>query len=217
MLLEEIIPAKTKTIRTKSPLNMDQFHRNNTKDNIGRGFFSTVYNDRDEHMVQKISHNSKYHDNYWDYADALIKTKIWESNPHFPRIYSIKKFVHGTETHYKGTMEKLINSRDCSSEELYACYENLIYMKSPNFYHRLIMDDKNDFLFHVSQVISSAVKSDNYTEITDSVFKEALQWINVTFEDLNSKHNIAIDMHQGNFMYRRTKYGIQLVLSDPIA
>lgn len=28
--------------------------------------------------------------------------------------------------------------------------------------------------------------------------------------------NLRLDVHAGNFMFRRTKYGVQLVVSDPV-
>lgn len=227
MLLEEIIPLQNKTIRTKSPLDIHKFHRNNVDNKIGSGFFSTVYNDKDEHMVKKISNNSDMKDSYWDYADALIQSGIWESNPHFPRIYSIKKFTHGSETHYKGTMERLLGFGDCSNTELYTCYSNLLDVgKVADHYKAMDTRDPSykdtnilRFISMVTTALDNAVENDNYDIVTDATLKEALQWIRQILDSFAAKGKIfgGVDIHKNNIMYRRTKYGIQLVLSDPVA
>lgn len=213
MKLHEIFEPEQKTLYTQTPLNSLDM---NKKPNIGRGFFSSVFPHKDEHMVTKVS-NSPTHaniDGYWKYVNELIKSNIWSSNPFFPRIYSIKKIQNSDDEFiYSGVMEKLIAYKDIDVDILCQYIKTIVNDAFVDGeINRIERSQTAKYLMNrVGDVLCSNIINPNSDEIKNDQLIEALEWFK------KSRLTSDLDIHADNMMFRRGKTGIQLVITDPLA
>lgn len=214
MKLHEIFEPEQKTLYTQTPLNSLAM---NKKPNIGKGFFSSVFPHKDEHMVTKIS-NSPTHaniDGYWKYVNELIKSNIWSSNPFFPRIYSIKKIQNSDDDEfiYSGVMEKLIEYKDIEPDVLCEYIKTIV--EYPTVNAEIIKIERSQtakyLMNRVGDVLALNMINLNSNEIKNDQLIEALEWFK------KSRLTSDLDIHADNMMFRRGKTGIQLVITDPLA
>lgn len=220
MKLIEIFEPEWKNVKLKAPngvtknTNLDRIEQN--KSLIGSGHFSNVFNHKDEHMVKKMSNStdSAEGDQYWTYVDRLITTKIWEENPFFPRIYSIKRYELENRQLYKGIMEKLIPASSIEKDILDDYLKSLMNSQDLNSaidayeYFNRNKNVVNAFGMIVEDIINGRKSIDI---ITNDALAEAIDWLRAN-RDMGS-----LDIHGDNIMFRRGKTGIQLVFADPIA
>lgn len=200
MKLIELFDPKITSVNNKLS-NINKLKDKIRKDKISGGHFSTVYDNKDAHLVTKMSNDAEKgsKDKYWDYINELISDGIWKSNPHFPRIYSIKKHnLHG-KTFYRGTMERLIDEEDIDSQLIKS------YIIQNFDLDLKVFEDRHDLLSAVCTCIEEG------TLIINEKIKEASDWL-INF----SRHmGWVFDLHTGNIMFRRISTGIQLVITDP--
>jgi hypothetical protein len=141
------------------------------------------------------------YDGYHHYIDILKKTRIYENNPYFPRIRSVKtkNYANNRSTH-NIEVEKLIDASEIEINTLLNYISNIIDMKTED------MDD----LFQ-TQVLEAAIRiiTRSPSKIIDPLLRDAIRFIN------DNKENFLLDLYTSNVMFRRWKYGIQMVFNDP--
>lgn len=167
---------------------------------IGTGYYSHVFNSKsDPHMVNKIDKSSDKENNYWIFVNALLESKIYTHNPHFPRIYSVNSKRQTAQ------VEKLISFKDIDDTLLKHYLEN-------NF----TLDEKNDMTGHDQHALICALLSfkPDINMIKSPSIKKAISFV---YELQDKWPDTTIDFGMNNIMYRRIPSGIQLVISDPLA
>ncbi len=173
------------------------------------GYYSSVKGDKtDPHMIVKHTKNLDIKDPYSDYIQYLIKHDLIDSNPHFPRVYNIKKIVdkNGKEI-YKYRMERLEQMGDLNDDIketiLKQNFDTTDYGGWPvDDYDRLAAD-----------ILSRAVRLKHPDRIKQSSLKEAV----LTLYEIYANNSWTVDLHRYNFMIRRTPTGFQIVLTDPFS
>jgi hypothetical protein len=145
----------------------------------------------------------------------LLATKKYaNSNPYLPRVLSANEMpsISGTNRNVHGFVvktERLWPLGDCTKGEL-RLMAGKIYGKDfiPEF------ENYNQFAKYVKRGINGALTG----SIIDPAFKQAAQMIIAVAKKMNSNYSIdaLIDLHEGNLMVRRTQFGVQLVISDPL-
>jgi hypothetical protein len=234
--LLEIIEPKISQARYKgsfqtSPTADDDFSSDinsrrvgSEKNVLGKGHYSTVSKDKtDPHMVKK--HNIRFDDEgldtYDQFAQYIINNKLYE-NPYFPKIYQHKTIVDKNENPlHKFQIEKLEEVTNLSIEEIEHIYR--IIFKKPESQKKMADKKYKGFMKHVkkrllAQITSqmrAAIEFNNPTDFKDSNIVEAIRELH-NFLSKECKE-CELDLHPGNIMARRTPYGVQLVITDPVS
>lgn len=182
--------------------------RKQNKGAIGSGLFSSVHQDRnDPHMVNKRNdtplgpQHMQKEDGFDFFVRQLVANKQMD-NIHFPKVYSADKNTDSTGTHRsKYTMEKLEPLGNVTDKELEAIVE--AHMNQSAWNTELLAGDIE---------VSCYSKSMRTKKIKMESLIEACEFI----EDLVDISDFHLDLHEGNLMVRRTPYGLQLVINDPL-
>lgn len=195
----------------------DRIKKNPKVKTLGAGYFSSVYaHDDNPHDVMKFprkEYNKGDVDGFRIFMSALAADKEMQSNPYFPRFRMIRKFEKGKEHSYTARMERLFPLESLEVEDLYSILER-IYSDE---FAKEVLDRSNTpqlyFFKQVAKTVGHTVeKGWDLEKVTDPLFEQAADWIH----ELGLREGFYVDLHFNNMMVRRTPYGSQLVLSDPL-
>ena len=190
------------------------------------GRFSQVKPDQaDPHMVNKHSFDPiqdlEKRDGYFYYIKNVSDNNMAESNPYFPRVYDV--FVHKDSTGkatFDAKIEKLERAADLSEDELllvanhcFNDFDQALDRKRgyAGFTERKAKTQKELILRTISMLLYDSMRHQGY--IKDPKLAEAMKFISDLYK--KNKH-VDEDLHDDNFMFRRGKYGIQMVITDPL-
>lgn len=187
---------------------------------LGAGAFSKVVSDRDPHLVKKYSHTALhdgpragdrqgrvYNKDGFDVFVRYLAEHDLMDNIHFPKVYQAKRIEDNNDAHInKYQMERLLESDALNRQEWVFVEEN--YFNPQTF-------DEDIDLYDMALVLRRSLMDERSREryIKMDSLKEAMAII----KRIADEENMRIDMHEGNFMWRRTSVGVQLVLSDPLS
>ena len=187
-------------------------------DHLGTGAEAVVLQHHDQHGVEKIIGTFQELGQNAHLQFLLATKKYASSNPYLPRVLEASMMpriaganakVHG----YVVRVERLYPlDRDyykAGTEEMEVILHKIF---GPDFNSHI----ENDCGF--ARYIKSGVNGALASQVIDPAFKQAAQLIIAVAKRVKSKYPIdnLIDLHAGNLMLRRTKFGVQLVLSDPL-
>lgn len=222
MLLEDLIDTKIKNIKIK-----DYFGKINTNDDLGRGTISNVSQHKnDPHMVVKRSATPVVNDDnettivnfrkdsFRDYAEFIIKNKLADKNPWFPRIYVMKDFEDKGNMHlHKYEMEKLERFTSLSHKQLFDIFERLFPEYDLAVEYDFPEKEIEHYFFAAKLEQYFIGEFDPDLTTPDETLKDAC----IALTAFQKEYNVTCDdMGPNNFLIRRGKYGLQLVINDPI-
>jgi hypothetical protein len=194
----------------------DRIKKNPKVKTLGAGYFSSVYaHDDNPHDVMKFPRkefNKTDTDGFRVFISALAEDKEMQSNPYFPRFRMIRKFEKGDEHSYTARMERLFPLDSLETEDLYSIIERIYDDETAAYlYDRASLPHL--YFKQVATIVSNTVEKGWHLEkVSDPLFTEAADWL----YELGQKEGFYIDLHFNNMMVRRTPYGSQLVISDPL-
>lgn len=174
----------------------------------GRGSSGKVVpNKKSPFTVKKSNYFPTYNieraDPYLYYIKAVVKYKMAESNPFFPRVYDILYLTDKRrEQRYRIELEKLEHYDDFTDDELTSLTKRLFSSKDILTFSS--WDDGTPIKILIELI-------ENYNPI-DKKLTEALSFI----DNLKLETNFQYDWHENNIMFRRTGFGPQLVITDPL-
>ena len=227
MRLNELISPKTRTVKTKSPFNIEKEKADaeeaglkNAESNTpipGQGAFATAKpHSTNPHMYVKSNRvaGKLKSDPYYQWISAV--KKLAGSNPYLPRVYDIKLETDSTgavKPHY--TIEKLIDGTTLD-KELTSSKDGLDEYNTANHIAIQIGGEKYSWISNWHWLIKTlrVDLNKNLQKFVDPQFVEAFQLVKTVTD---SNPNFHYDLHPGNFMIRLTSVGPQLVITDPIA
>lgn len=183
---------------------------------LGDGAYSVVTNDRsDPHMVRKYGHKPLK-------PDAPIKRDGFEvfiqylmdhdemDNIHFPKVYTNKKITDTTGAHInKFQVERLVPGSALSIQER-------AFIEEQNFEPNVLSAfDDSEIIDGMAACVENGVV--NAARGKRTIKSESLlEACRIVREAIKATPGSRTDIHQDNIMFRRTPYGVQLVLNDPI-
>jgi len=199
---------------------------------MGAGEFSTVYKNEigAPHDVRKISKPKRGHaiDGFYFYIKAL-EAHNDNTNPYFPRFRNIKIYVDNTNSKEGGSTKNDIITYSASMEHLYPIYDlsntelnsilarmfgTNVDLNSNTF--KFNMGGRQAFDHPLVNIINGAIDhrdADIIAKVVDKDFLRAASFI----AQVADENSVGIDLHGDNIMYRKTPYGSQLVISDPMS
>jgi hypothetical protein len=160
-------------------------------------------------------------DGYFYYINEIKNSKQAPENPYFPRVYEVRVYKDSQgRAKFKAQIETLIRGDEVSEEELKALgeriFEDFDKALERNASNKAIFrkhethTTKQKYLHTISMLLNDSMYHQGY--IKDPHLKAAAKFI----DDLQRKNkHIDLDIHDQNFLFRRGKYGIQLVITDP--
>lgn len=141
----------------------------------------------------------------------FINENGYADNPHMPKVYKANKIV-GKDGYYLDTYktEKLLTYKDISLEEI----KNLMYSILPESEIQEWVSESNDKIEWLGYLANEIGR-----EVVNPTKRFKLESLNeacaIVAEALD-KFGVDSDLHYGNILFRRTRYGLQPVLNDPI-
>lgn len=167
---------------------------------LGSGSFASAYTHKDNpHDIWKSSRHMSADghdiDGFYYYLKALESFK-GNTNPYFPRFRNIRINKRGNKMQYTVQVEKLF--------PLSSLYEDEAKALLRRMYIHPALDDT------IVGAINDAVFKPKL--IKDEQLLEAGRFIRRVMK----KYKLDDDMHLENIMVRRTPYGAQLVITDPL-
>ncbi len=180
----------------------------NTGSETGGGHFSTVFNNKDDpHTVIKTA---DYHDSAYNaYADFLMKNKLAQRNPHFPRIYVSAGGKHWEMEKLHKTLQEYLIYDATNNEESDERINNVteLYLNDqvsniPNSPHLGLQNRVSSLVFALQKPKNIKLES----------WKEA---VTIIHDFIDSNPHFREDIAAKNIMVRLSPVGIQLVFTDP--
>jgi hypothetical protein len=230
MKLNEIIDTNIQTHNVPNytdDVEANRYDRLERGKQPGEGHYSKVEPKEDDpHMVTKTSYDPhkelELKDGYFYYINEIYKTKVAQGNPCFPRVYEINVYRDSTgAAKFKADIEKLEEAISASEEEILALGKRMFLhfdqshelnmANSLTFRNTKNTSNKTKYLDSIAnELYKSTYNPASY--IRDENLVEAMKFIS-KLEKQNKK--VDLDLHSENFMFRRGKNGIQLVITDP--
>ena len=228
MKIDEIFGSET-PIRVGNHTKQ-QWRSSQHRARLGSGSFGFARdNPIDPHLVAKrnFAAGALERDAYYTYIKYTVDHNMAEDNIHVPRVYSIQLLPTVTtdanknfpQTHfYRIDIEKLVQGHTLNPEEMKAAIDHLV---NPDIIEGLKdwhYDAERYMQFAIIEPIRQYLKG-NAEYIIDEKLKEVLDVViklKHTAEP-NLKFDLfSFDTHTGNYMFRRTSVGCQLVVTDPL-
>lgn len=225
MLLEELINPEIKNRKINKFTNIPD-----NKNVLGSGFFSRVYKDKDPHLVTKSTKTDAYnletYDVYWYYIRKIVESKINEHNPYFPRVYGVTSYKLKSPTNKIDAKSEMRNAKIEKLESLHSFNRDkellipiLLRIRNKKYLMKYLNTDENfsdinglDIMTFITGFVRDDIALRNDDEhIDDKLYLQAIKFIRNI-----SKKAYNVDIHMDNLMIRRTPYGLQLVITDPL-
>lgn len=215
MKIRELLEGPVNTsLKTRQLSREMQGYRNmRRRGNDQSGAFSSVKADPDPHMIQKSTNRAlppDFKEGFRLFIE-FINENGYADNPHMPKVYKANKIV-GKDGYSLDTYktEKLLTHKDISLEEI----KNLIHSilpesEIPEWVTK--SDDKLDLFNYIADEIEREVNKPTKRFRLESL-NEACAIVAKALGEFGGVN----DLHYGNILYRRTRYGLQPVLNDPI-
>lgn len=200
---------------------------------LGQGWYSVVRNDKkDPHMVKKNSKAARKQtddgveneDGFDYFAKALIDNNLIDSIPFFPRIYDIKKITDRNGDYiYKYQIEKLVPYHQLTTKEMQTVISR--YTQNFDYEHNAKLLGSRatpQYVMHLwfAGELSNIVDGMKRKTIKDEDLLNALNILKNMASQIQDESDGKTgfpDIGASNLMYRRTKYGVQPVITDPFA
>lgn len=212
MRLREFIEPQRKTVSVD-----DERLKRNVKDagtdiRGKQGWFSRVHG-KDPHTIDKFNvrdlpaNPDAAQDGFWIWANAIMENKLFEKNPHFPRIYEETAYRGKEREKRRYKMERLFTPDEFSREQLETMMEQYLTERGLSEIKNFA-DTAND----AWELFCGMIERTSPKSISS---KQLLAAAEVAYE-LSQKHGYNVDIHDNNVMLRKTQFGIIPVISDPL-
>ncbi len=210
MRIFEIITPVEKDVKT----NIDQV-RMPGEDPNRRGLTAFVQDLKSDphYLLRRDRAPGPEFDSYNEWITACMP--YMSSNPYLPRVIkAIKRVGPDGNIRRDYQIEKLI-----SFDELQETVDNEEYVKDmlSGIVFRIFGIQKQMSWIYLCDKIADLTINKDYSSIKDKKLVQALTLLNKVHDDINARGwSTSYDMHDGNFMLRRTGSLLQMVITDPL-
>ena len=202
-----------------------------TQPKLGSGYFGKVYDQPEGELgigtakkISRFDQNKPTLDGYYAYINKLMSLKDQNDNPYLPQIYNanIVKPKRGAP-YFELDMEKLSPWKDLEEDELLTIFSRAldVQLNSVEEFRQLVgrkgVPYKDIIIEELLRYITKTISDQNYKDIKGNSIKDSQLIEAINIIRYLQKTGYGEDLHAGNVMVRRTKYGPQLVLTDPLS
>lgn len=188
--------------------NLRDVPKNSKGNETGSGHFSSVASNKDDpHTVIKTA--TKHDTAYNAYVDFLMKNKIAQRNPHFPRIYVSAGGKHWEMEKLHMTLQEYLIYEAADTEEANERIRNVTELYLIDEFSNIPNSPALGLQTRVSSLVFALQKPKN---IKLESWKEAVK---IVHDFIDSDPEFREDIASKNIMVRLSPVGIQLVFTDP--
>ena len=186
---------------------------------LGSGSFSTAYQDkRSPHDVVKGSKQAVVPDGFQIFFTALSETPEMQSNPYFPRFRNISRFI--SKDHKSGNyivrMEALEPIQNITKAETKALLRKMYDKEGIEKIIEHTEDREYDTTLTHDYVVNAIAFAKSRYSLRDHIIDKNLLRAIEFIEQISYDYEYQADLHSDNIMMRRTPYGVQAVINDPL-
>jgi hypothetical protein len=229
MKLAQLFEKELPITKTDKSYRVTKTDRKKLADNyISSGYFGDVYSTDDD--ISKVTKFSRMNKKKWNadgYYNYIKKIHALSNFVYLPQIFSVDRYETKDKVPYLVvTMERLTGLLKFSGEELLNVLKRITGDSYSVEISSLIEDyelyrNKYDIIDLIINLIGIAINPKNYPELPKH-FKglkiedpELMKAIKIVRNLVDQGY--TDDIHDANIMARRTPYGPQLVMLDPLA
>jgi hypothetical protein len=202
-----------------------------TQPKLGSGYFGKVYDQPEGELgigtakkISRFDQDKPTLDGYYAYINRLMSLKDQNDNPYLPQVYNanIVKPKRGAP-YFELDMEKLTPWKDLEEDELLTIFSRAldVQLNSVEEFRQLVgrkgVPYKDIIIEELLRYMTKTLKDPNYKDIKGNSIKDPQLIEAINIIRYLEKTGYGEDLHGGNIMVRRTKYGPQLVLTDPLS
>jgi hypothetical protein len=202
-----------------------------TQPKLGGGYFGKVYDQPESELgigtakkISRFDQDKPTLDGYYAYINRLMSLKDENDNPYLPQIYNanVVKPKRGAP-YFELDMEKLSPWPDLSEDELLTIFSRAldVEVNSMGQFSQLVgrkgIPPKDVIMNDLLRYLTKTLKDPNHKDIKGNSIKDPQLIEAINIIRYLEKTGYGEDLHAGNIMVRRTKYGPQLVLTDPLS
>jgi hypothetical protein len=200
------------------------------------GAYASAYeNKTDSSSIFKIGKTDNHgyglptKDGYLNYINRIKNMRL----PVFPQIHSIEIFQHQDKQYssygpvycYKINMERLYNVGDLNEKEHEFLLHRLLGRELTTQERQTLVMNNNLLPWFYTDILQSLAwngKVEQAGGITlnlkiSDIHDRYLQTALTAIKSVKKVKKASMDLHSGNVMYRRTPYGVQPVITDPLS
>ena len=191
---------------------------------LGNGNFAVAFGDSEGKGAARVTKRARSlsdleQDGYLAWVGSIVKSSEHLNNPYLPRYYNVK-FYRNSESKiaYVIELEKLESYDDLDNDPeshdfkmMQAALEKLI--NDPDDYY-YTSNTTEDIAEHITGYLSEAQRGT--VKIKNKKLKKAMELVLDAYSELGEDGNVITDYTMGNVMYRRSPYGFDIVLVDPV-
>jgi len=196
-------------------------------------YASAFENKMDSSSIFKIGKTENYgyglptRDGYLNYINRIKNLKL----PVFPQIYSIEIFQHKEDVNYgprycyKINMERLYNSDDLNIKEHDFLIYRLLGRELTTHEEDILGNMGTSKIWFYADILQSLAYNGKVKRILgvelnlkiSDIHDRYLQTAITAIKSVRKVKKAGMDLHTGNIMFRRTPYGVQPVITDPLS
>lgn len=224
MLLKELFDTQVKYKSRKSNFDMDSLKKKRdtllSRKNVSSkvGAFGRVRASRDSHLIHKTPHvpaqDIQDTDSYSIFIKNIVKDRLAQKNPYFPRVYNVEIVTDPSGyQRYRVDMEKLNPIDSASDEELVYLFKKMFNIDwLPERYRNIEHLDRERKIRAFNFALKEGFQNVGY--LKDEALKNAFEYLKMMY---TQEFGMVLDLHAGNYMFRRTPMGAQVVIVDPFS
>jgi ribosomal protein S18 acetylase RimI-like enzyme len=202
-----------------------------TQPKLGSGYFGKVYDQPEGELgigtakkISRFDQDKPTLDGYYAYINRLMSLKDQNDNPYLPQVYNanVVKPKRGAP-YFELDMEKLTPWQDLEEDELLTMFSKAldVEINSLEQFRQLVgrksIPYKDIIMTELLRYMTKTLSDPNYKDIKGNSIKDPQLIEAINIIRYLEKTGYGEDLHAGNIMVRRTKYGPQLVLTDPLS
>lgn len=202
-----------------------------TQPKLGSGYFGKVYDQPEGELgigtakkISRFDQDKPTLDGYYAYINRLMSLKDQNDNPYLPQVYNanVVKPKRGAP-YFELDMEKLSKWQDLDEDELLMIFSKAldVQLNSVEEFRQLVgrksIPFKDIIIEELLRYMTKTLSDPNYKDIKGNSIKDPQLIEAINIIRYLEKTGYGEDLHAGNIMVRRTKYGPQLVFTDPLS
>lgn len=206
--LERLVTSNTRMKHVADEVSKDPEH-----EFVGAGLNAYVHRTNNQHSLDRVHRTSSENEGTNIYLDFIRTHPKLHNNPWFPKVKGSRRRSNGAVTM---DVERLVPFNTAglgdNMELLLSVWER--YIPSTPVPLKPVHLDSKDFPARVSWLlinnIEDVIKTGRGSE------DPALQQAHAIISHIKNTHDLLVDIHNENIMWRLTSVGPQLVITDPL-
>lgn len=230
-MIKKVIPGKTHDVsdqrdqltrlvssNKRMKAVADEVSKDTDHEFVGAGLNAYVHRTNDQHSLDRVHRTAKSDEGTNMYLDFVHTHPKLHSNPFFPKVRGSQPRSNGAVTmHIERLVPFTAPGLGDNVELLLSLWDRYLEADPPVRYGtKGYRDSEDDHVFaeRVGQLLISYIE--NVIIFGRGAKDLSLRQACAVLHYLKTEHDMSVDLHPGNVMWRLTSVGPQLVITDPL-